>query len=62
MRIIGKVLLIAGLGLCLIGLLFGRASWVGVNGRAIATWVLIEFAGAILVMISLASRLIRKHD
>ena len=62
MRMKAKILFLAGLGLCLTGLFFGRASWVGVNNHSIATWFLMEWVGAILVISGLALRFIRKHD
>ncbi len=51
MRIIGYVLSFVGVASALAGVLFGHASWVGLNGHSVPTWKLLEFvAGALLVL------------
>lgn len=59
MRLLGNVLSLLGIGFGLAGLLFGRASWFGLNGRSVPTWILLEIAAIILLALGLGIRFSR---
>jgi len=50
MRNLGYLLICLGILCGIIGLLFGRASWLGVNSFTVPTWILWEILAAVLVI------------
>lgn len=59
MRILGVMLVLLGVGVGLAGLLFGRASWAGVNQHSIPVWLLLEILACVLLILGLGIRFIR---
>jgi hypothetical protein len=59
MRIFGLTLILLGLSFGLIGLLFGRASWMGLNHHSMPTWLLWEIVAFILLILGLGIRFFR---
>ena len=59
MRLLGYALSLVGVGFGLAGLFFGRASWLGLNGRSVPTWVLLEIAAFVFLALGLGIRFSR---
>ena len=59
MRIIGLVVIFLGVGIGVIGLFFGRASWIGLNNHSIPTWVLLEVLAVMLLILGFGIKFYR---